>query len=124
MLLMRKAGVSQDRRVFHVCGLRCCTIAGNQLDRIGLAAGAGFLKQAVQVSSDRRLRNPEYIGNLGHATDLDDGKKHPQFRRRQLKLLGNGYRRGRQIERRLANEHRRYRAVADAGLAPRSEGQR
>src|ERR1700676_5330141 len=75
------------------------------------------------MGSDRRLGNPKELRALGHATDLNDGKKNPQFRWRQLKLLGDGYWRGGQIERRLANEHRRYRAVANASLAPRSGGE-
>jgi len=60
---------------------RCSTIAGNQLDQIGLAAGAGFLKQAVQMCSDRGLGDAEHLSDFGRAIHLDDGKKHAQFRR-------------------------------------------
>jgi hypothetical protein len=64
-----------------IAALRCSTIAGNQLDQIGLARGGGFLKQAVQMCSDRGLDDAEHTGDLGHAVHLDDGKKHAQFRR-------------------------------------------
>jgi hypothetical protein len=64
-----------------IAALRCSTIAGNQLDQIGLAGGGGFLKQAVKMCSDRGLDDAEHTGDLGHAVHLDDGKKHAQFRR-------------------------------------------
>jgi hypothetical protein len=48
-------------------GLRYGTIAGDQLDQIGLAAGGGFLKHTVLMCSDRGLGDAEHLGDLGHA---------------------------------------------------------
>src|ERR1700730_2052592 len=54
---------------------------GDQLDEIGLAAGAGFLEQAADVRLDRGVGAAKGGCDLGNTADVDDGKEQAQLRR-------------------------------------------
>src|SRR5215204_3496430 len=58
-------------------------VTGDELDKVGLALGAGFRKDTLQVRLDRRLGNAEDGRHLGHAADLDDHHQHSHFRWRE-----------------------------------------
>jgi hypothetical protein len=51
------------------------TVSCDELDKVGLAAGAGLLKQSPDMSFDRGVRDAQHRCNLGNAADLDDGKQ-------------------------------------------------
>src|SRR5580698_2797981 len=51
-------------------------------------------------------RNSEHSCDLRCPSDLDDCEHHPEFARRQLKLLSDGFNQGWPVQRRLVNEHR------------------
>src|ERR1700733_2348634 len=64
----------------------------DKLDQIGLMFGAGFLEEMAEVGLDRTVANPEGLGDLRTATDLDEREKNAQFGWRQLVSLGDGLR--------------------------------
>jgi len=55
----------------------------DELDQIGLTAGAGLFKQAADMGLDRGVRNAKLRRDLGYAANFDNGEQHPQLRRRQ-----------------------------------------
>jgi hypothetical protein len=83
-----------------------------------------FFEHVLKMRSHGVVGNAEDSRHLGDAADIDDGKQHADLGGRQVKLLRDGLRHGRQIERGLADEHHRDRRVGDAGLAPCARGQR
>src|SRR5664279_822674 len=48
---------------------------GDKLDEIDLASGAGLHIKLAEMTFNGLRRNPECLGDLGAAADLDDGEQ-------------------------------------------------
>jgi hypothetical protein len=64
--------------------------SGDELDEIGLMFDAGLLKEMAEVGLDRAVCDPERLGNIGAAPDLDESEQNAQFGGRQLVSPGDG----------------------------------
>src|SRR5580658_1338630 len=58
--------------------------AGYELGQVGLTLGAGFLEDVAEMGLYRRGGNAENLGDLRHASNVNDGEQDPEFRHRQL----------------------------------------
>ena len=55
--------------------------SSDKLDKIRLAAGAGFFKQPAEMSFHSRVGNAEFFCHLRHSADLNDGNKNAKLGR-------------------------------------------
>jgi len=74
----------------------------NDLDKIGLATGAGFHEQIAEVRLDRTFGNAEGHRAFGNPADVDDGEQHAQLGRGQMVGAGDDFRRRPRFRCRLA----------------------
>src|SRR6202521_4568034 len=68
-----------------------CRKSSNDLDKVGLAAGSGFYKQAPEVRLDRAFGNTEGHRNLRYTADFDDRHQHAQLGRGQIIGAGDAF---------------------------------
>jgi len=93
-----------DRRTTGGKQFRVGTRSSRPALPVGPPICAGFLVDAVQMALTVWSETSSTATTSGIA-DLDDGEQHADFRRRQLELPRDCFRRYRQIQSRLANEH-------------------
>ena len=77
---------------------------GNELDEVGLTAGAGLLIKMAEVSLGRGLGDAERMRDRRHAAELDHTEQHAQFHWRELVGLGDRLRRRGRVQCRLVHE--------------------
>ena len=81
-------------------------VARDQLDKVGLAAGAGLFEQAAQVRLDRGLGDAETLGHFAHTALFHHRQQHAQFGGRQAIGSRDDLRPQRAFERGFAHEQR------------------